>query len=72
MLRELTRLLDPAAVQNPESTHPDSDPDQPRDADRHHRRDMLTFEMYLAAWISREGMCDKPKPRKKKAKPAAG
>jgi hypothetical protein len=68
MLRELTRLLDPSTALQ-EAPLPEADQPEARNAAGDHRRDMLTFEMYLAAWISKEGICDKPKSRKKRAKP---
>lgn len=66
LLRELTRLLDPAVQEAPAPA-----PDQPktRNPGDDHYREMLTFEMYLAAWIAKEGMCDRPQGRRKRAKP---
>jgi hypothetical protein len=62
--RELTRLLndeEPADV-----PAPDRDPGENSDArQREHHHDMVAFEMYLAAWTVREGMCDRPRPRRK-------
>ena len=51
MLRELTRLMENGqlgAIGNSEQDH---------------RHDLLTFEMYLAAWIASERVCDRPKDR---------
>ena len=62
MLRELTRLLASGQLNAGEAAP--VGPDSPREIDEAgqvHHHDMLTFEMYLAAWIAREGLCDTPK-----------
>lgn len=62
LLRELTRLLADAPRALMETDH-DFDPSlhSPRDLEQEHRHDMVSFEMYLAAWIIRERICDRPK-----------
>jgi len=44
---------------------PDRDPAAAVNASLEHRHEMLAFEMYLAAWIAREGICDRPQTKKK-------
>jgi hypothetical protein len=69
MLRELTRLL--ADAESPSlnrPVHPDLDVRRLSNGDEEHYRAMLTFEMYLASWIAREGICDRPKSGKRRTK----
>jgi hypothetical protein len=68
LLRELTRLLNVPSTALEEMGVPKPDEPKAQNAAGRYYRDMLTFEMYLAAWIAREGMCDRPKPRRKRAK----
>jgi hypothetical protein len=70
MHRELVRLLSEGEA--------DSLTDRPRAgegnpvAECNHRLElrqgMLAFEMYLAAWIAREGICDRPRPGRRRAR----
>jgi hypothetical protein len=72
MLRELTRLM--ADEQREASAQPGAgrDPAEVLAARKEHHHDMLSFEMYLAAWIAREGLCDRPrKKRRRPRKPPA-
>jgi hypothetical protein len=67
MLRELTRLLttsEPAPSHESADSH--FDHRETGFADKEHHREMLTFEMYLAAWIAMEGICNRPRRRKKR------
>ena len=62
MLRELTRLLASGQLSMDEVTPSEGlPPPLSHDAEHDHHHEMLTFEMYLAAWIAREGICDKPR-----------
>lgn len=70
MLRELTRLLSdsgPSAFRD--TPLPDRDLREIQNSLHEHSHDMLTFEMYLAAWIAKEGICNKPRARKKISSP---
>jgi hypothetical protein len=59
MLRELTRLMEAGQI-GTEASAPASLP-VTNDTDPDLRRDLLTFEMYLAAWIASARICDRPK-----------
>ena len=59
LLRELTRLMDAGQLDGSDDTRASlPTPDHP---DQNLRRDLLTFEMYLAAWIASAQICDQPK-----------
>jgi hypothetical protein len=61
LLRELTRLVDNGQL----SATPSAPllPPASSDPDAGDRRDLLSFEMYLTAWIASARVCDRPKDR---------
>jgi hypothetical protein len=61
LLRELTRLVDNGQL----SAKPSAAllPPAPGEPEADERRDLLSFEMYLTAWIASARICDQPKAR---------
>jgi hypothetical protein len=66
MMRELTRLMADESGEASRTGGRRSGTTPAAKKEHHH--DMLSFEMYLAAWIAREGMCDRPKRRRRRTR----